>query len=355
MKIIIKKIMPALVIASLSLYSTELFAEQKNISEQQELSEQEHQSNPQNNIHNSEQERSQEDSQDVFSLLKKQSESRSSIWYMLLLAFFAGILVSFTPCVYPMIPITVGILQSQARQSLTFNLFSALSYVCGIAVTYASLGYISATSSIIFGRWLASPWFIGLVILFFIYLAFSMFGFYDMYIPRFMQQGVGGGASGSDNAKQKKGSLLHSFLFGVISGTVASPCLTPALAILLGIVAKEANPLLGFSMLFAFSLGMGILLILVGTFSSTLTLLPRAGEWMEHIKTVFGFMMFGVCVYFLQPLISARLSLQLYASVLIIAALYYFIGPKKAGWKMVFGLLLMLGAAALIAMSLKIV
>ena len=124
---------------------------------------------------------------DVVSLLKKAAHStQSNLIYILFLAFLAGIVTSFTPCIYPMIPITVGILQSQASNSLTHNFFSALSYVFGIALVYAGLGYASATTSLIFGKWLASPFFIFLIILFFLYLAFSMFGFYEIYMPRFL-------------------------------------------------------------------------------------------------------------------------------------------------------------------------
>jgi len=278
----------------------------------------------------------------LFTLLQKEKSG----WFTLVLAFLAGVLVSFTPCVYPMIPITVGILQAQASSSLLYNFLSALSYVTGIAVVYAGLGYLSATTSLIFGRWLASPWVIFFMILFFLYMAFSMFGFYEMYSPSFLSRGT--------QASAKK-SLLSSFLFGLISGTVASPCLTPALALLLGVVAKSGNPLFGFAVLFSFSLGMGLLLILVGTFSSTLNMLPRAGLWMDEIKKVFGFMMLGVCVYFAQPIMSSMLTLQLYAGVLGIASVYYFVGAKTSKVKAVVGVLLVLGAIVLILQSLKVI
>lgn len=239
---------------------------------------------------------------------------QSSPFYILLLAFFAGILVSFTPCVYPMIPITAGILQAQEHRSLLYNFFSSLMYIIGMSLVYASLGYLSATTSIIFGKWLANPLLISVVIIFFLYLAFAMFGFYEFYIPQFLS---------NHGIEKKQGTLINSFIFGIISGTVASPCLTPALAILLGIVAKQANPIMGFLMLFCFALGMGILLLVIGTFSAALNLLPRAGFWMEHIKTMFGFCILAACVYFAQPFIPDRIIFCLYALVAWVAAIFY--------------------------------
>lgn len=251
---------------------------------------------------------------DVNQLLQQALTTNQSIGYILLLAFFAGMLVSFTPCIYPMIPITAGILGTHAGRSLLYNFLSSLMYITGIALVYASLGYLSATTSIIFGQWLANPWLIAIIIAFFLYLAFAMFGFYEFTIPQFLSlHGI----------EKKQGTLINSFVFGIISGTVASPCLTPALAILLGIVAKQANPVLGFLMLFCFALGMGILLLLVGTFSATLALLPHAGEWMNQIKSMFGFLILAMCIYFAQPFIPETIILSAYALVAWVATGFY--------------------------------
>ncbi len=272
-----------------------------------------------------------ERSRDIKSLLEDAITTQSSAWYILLLAFLAGILVSFTPCLYPMIPITAGILQAQAGKSMTHNFLSALSYVTGIATIYATLGYVSAKFAIMFGKWLASPFFMVAIALFFLYFAFSMLGFYDMYMPSFL--------SGGTQLAGKRGSLLYSFLFGLVSGTVASPCLTPALALLLGMAAKEGNPLMGFLTLFSFSMGMGVLLILIGTFSSTITLLPRSGEWMNYIKQAFGFLMLAMCVYFLQPLLPLMVRLGCYGLVSASGTIFYFSQAKKSSVALVLGIL----------------
>lgn len=282
---------------------------------------------------------------DIISMLKQATHNeQSNILYALFLAFLAGVLVSFTPCVYPMIPITVGILQAQAQNSMTYNFFSALSYVFGMSFVYAILGYISATTSIIFGRWLSSPWFILFVVLFFLYLAFSMFGFYELYIPSFLTR---------QSNLSTRHSLFHSFLFGALSGTVASPCLTPALAVLLAIAAKTGSPLLGFLYLLFFAFGMGTLLLLLGTFSGALHMLPRSGEWMEEIKKAFGFIMLITCAYFLSPILDKDIILELSSMILFGASLYYFCSAKQNRLKIFIGLMLFLTSIALLAIAIK--
>lgn len=252
---------------------------------------------------------------DVNNLLQNAFASGQATWYIVLLAFLAGILVSFTPCVYPLIPVTAGLLQSQATRSLVYNFFSSFLYIVGMALVYATFGYLAATSSIIFGKWLANPFFVAAIVIFFLYFACSMFGFYELYTTQFLSKRGGGFGV--------KGTLINSFLLGVISGTVASPCLTPALATLLGVVAQQANPMLGIITLFCFALGMGILLLLVGTFSATLTLLPRSGEWMNTIKTIFGFLIFATCIYFLQPFFHQLIIGIGYLFIALAAVVFY--------------------------------
>ncbi|MCF7799877.1 hypothetical protein K9L05_00355 [Candidatus Babeliales bacterium] len=266
-------------------------------------------------------------------------------YQLLFFAFFSGILASFTPCIYPMIPITIGILQSQASSSLLRNFLLSLFYVLGIASIYAALGYVVATSTIIFGQWLANPWVVAVVIVVFLYLAFSMFGFYELYMPSFMLR--------SKNIKVR-GSLLYSFIFGLISGTIASPCLTPALAVILGFVAKTANPILGFLALFLFALGMGLLLIVIGTFSTAIFLLPRAGLWMLEIKKFFGFVLLGVCIYFLQPFLSIPTILKFYSVLLLGTSIFYFATNKGNKIKIFLGILLFIFSILLLMKSIGI-
>lgn len=239
---------------------------------------------------------------------------------IILFAFLYGILISLTPCIYPMIPITAAIVQTRATSAMWYNFLLSLTYVLGTALTYATLGLFVALTGNIFGQWLANPWFILFIILFFIYLAGSMFGWYEIYMPKFLT-----------NKKDitSKGSFIYTFFAGMISGTVSSPCLTPALAAILLYVANQGNPFLGFITLFFFALGMGMILLIVGTSSAALNLLPTSGIWMIEVKRIFGFLLLGICIYFLAPLIEPNQTWLLIAGVTLTAALYYLISGIK--------------------------
>ena len=269
----------------------------------------------------------------VFSLisLKDKFSKETSLFWILIIAFLIGILTSFTPCVYPLIPITLGILQTQASKNTWRNFSLASAYVLGISFIYAILGYIAATTTVIFGQWLANPWVVGFIIMLFIYLACSMFGFYEIHMPKFLTQREG---------MQVKGSYLYSFLFGMISGTVASPCLTPALAVILGFVAKIGNPFLGLLTMWIFALGMGMLLIIIGTFSTTLFAFPKSGTWLLETKKLLGFVLLIMCVYFLKPFFGIKALYKLYAVVCMIASFSYLISAKRTNViKIIFGVL----------------
>jgi len=241
--------------------------------------------------------------------------SAHSLPLVVIASFFAGILASFTPCIYPMLPITVGIITSQKTGSMIANFLLSLSYGLGIATVYALLGYISVTSNLMFGQWLANPWFIGSMVVLFMYLAGSLFDFYDMYTPSFMTPRT--------TTTKTRGSFTYSFALGLLTGAAASPCLTPALALLLGFAAKQTNPLAGIIVLFSFAMGLSTLLILLGTFSGSIALLPRAGSWMNDIKKIFGFLLLGVCAYYLQPLLSDMKLAVLYALIAGCASIYF--------------------------------
>lgn len=241
-------------------------------------------------------------------------EHTNSTGMRLFFVFILGILMSLTPCIYPMIPVTVGILQTTASQSLARNFALALSYTIGIATTFAVLGLLAATGSTQFGQLMGNPWFIMFLVLFLGYLAFSMFGFYDMYTPRFMQGG---------DQKAVNGSFLSAFLFGAISGSVASPCLSPGLLLLLSIVATLGSTLLGFIYLFIFGLGLGFPLLIIGTFSNSMNIMPRAGFWMIEVKKLFGFMLLSMCFFYLSNILPWYLLLWMIGITLAASAFMY--------------------------------
>ncbi len=263
--------------------------------------------------------------------------------YFVLASFFTGLFTSFTPCVYPMIPIILGILQTQKYKSFARNFLLSLSYVLGMSLVYAILGYFAATTSLMFGQWMANPWLIGVVIAFLVYLAFSMFGFYEIKVPAIFTK---------RSDVRVGGSIIYAFIFGMISGTVASPCLTPALVLILSFVAESANPVLGFFALWSFAMGLGVLLIVVGTFSAAINFLPRAGSWMIEVKKFFGFIMLGMCVYFLQPFFTSWMIFKMYAILAFITAIYYFSTSNKSKLKIAFAILLVILSFFLLSWSM---
>jgi thioredoxin:protein disulfide reductase len=280
---------------------------------------------------------------DINSLLSQSISTQQSAWYIIALSFLAGVLVSFTPCIYPMIPITAGILQSQGARSWWYSFFSSFAYIFGIAMVYASLGYVSAMTGVIFGSWFAQPWFVLLVVAFFLYLAGSMFGLYELYIPNFALMK-------SDMPQQR--SIFNCFVLGMVSGTVTSPCLTPALGLLLGVAAKQ-SPFMGFLILLSFALGLGVLLLIVGTFSSSLMLLPRAGVWMDQVKTAFGFVIVAMCGYFAQSLIGPDAAWVVYLLVALGATIYYWTKGRAGLLAIVLGALSLFAALVIAAMMLQ--
>ncbi len=212
----------------------------------------------------------------------------------LISVFLLGLLMSLTPCIYPIIPLTVGVLQTQKSRSLSFSFLLSLTYAIGLSLTFAIMGLAAAISGQLFGSISSHPIFVLIIIAQLIYMAGSMFGWYEIYLPRFLQ---------INQKNPKAGSLFSVFSFGVISGTVASPCLSPGLALLLTIVATLANKLLGFILLFTFGLGLSTPLILIGTFSNAMNLLPKAGTWMITVKKLFGWMLVIMSLYFLNKLV----------------------------------------------------
>lgn len=241
-------------------------------------------------------------------------QSTNSIWLQLILVLLLGLLMSLTPCIYPMIPITAGILQAQGSKSLFHNFLLSLCYTLGIATTFALLGFMAAFAGQAMGSLMAQPLFIIPLVLLLLYLAGSMIGFYEMYIPTFFQ---------ANNHSIKGSSYVSTFLFGAISGTVASPCLSPGLLMLLCIVSTMANKIIGFLLLFSFGFGLGIPLLIIGTFSSSLSVLPRAGMWMVEVKKLFGFLMIAMCFYFLNNIMPLHILLWAMAATALISALYF--------------------------------
>ena len=205
--------------------------------------------------------------------------------------FVGGILTSLTPCVYPLIPITVSIFG--ARQGVSRLKGAALSsvYVLGMAVMYTGLGIGAALTGKAFGHVMANPWVIGTVAGVFILFGISMLGAFELNVPTGLQtrlSQVGGEGWGG------------AFAMGLVSGVVAAPCTGPILGGVLTYVATTQNVVLGGALLFTFSIGMGLLFFVIGTFAVSL---PKSGNWMDAVKSVLAVVMFVVALYFLKDVI----------------------------------------------------
>lgn len=246
-----------------------------------------------------------------------------------IVSFVLGILLSFTPCIYPMIPITVGILQANQSKSGLRNFLLAAAYTLGISLTFAFLGLLAALGGSVFGELQGSPWVIIPLVIFLGYLGLAMFGFYEMYIPKFLRPKA---------TQVKGGSILSALIFGLISGTVASPCMSPGLALILDWVTNlSKNSSIaayteGFALLFIFGIGSSLPLLIIGTFSSTIDLLPRAGQWMVEVKKILGMMLIGMCFYHLSHLeniIPWYILVWAIVICLIIFGIYYFMSINK--------------------------
>lgn len=254
---------------------------------------------------------------DTLSDLVKKTQS---LPLKLALVFLLGVLLSLTPCIYPMIPITAGILQAQKSSSLIYNFLLALSYTCGLSVTFAVLGLAAGLTGPLYGRLLTHPLSVGLVVSMLCYLAGSMFGFYDVHLPSFLR---------TKAHHMPQGSLLSIFMCGALSGTIASPCVSPGLIMLLSIVATLGSTALGFLLLFTFGVGLSFPLLLVGTFSGSLHLLPKAGSWMIEIKRLFGIMLIGSALYYLGNIVSTEIFFAILGICSLILGLFYLYQAQK--------------------------
>lgn len=259
-----------------------------------------------------------------FEYLKSRALESNLLWVRLLIAFFLGLLLSLTPCIYPMIPITVGILNAHGSHSFLRNFSLALSYTMGIATTFALLGLAAALAGHAFGSLMHHPIVIIFIVLLLIYSAFSLFGFYEIRMPKFLQK-----------SNAQGGNMLAAYLFGAASGTIASPCLSPGLLFMLTLVATLKSFVAGFLLLFCFAIGISMPLLVVGTFSSSIKMLPRAGAWMLEIKYLFGFMLLGMCFYFLTSILPIALLGILMSAFLIISGIFYLYHARSTtgSWK----------------------
>ena len=207
-------------------------------------------------------------------------------------AYLGGVLISFTPCTYPLIPVTAGFIGAQKSPSKMRGFVLSIVYVCGMAFTYAALGGAASLSGKLFGQMQTNFWTYFVMANLCLIMGLAMLDVFSVTlpVPQKLAAFTGGGGHWGFGA---------SFMMGMASGVVIGPCTAPALAVLLGYVALKTNVVLGMALLFVFAFGMGTLLIIVGTFAGVIAALPKSGTWMTKIKFIFGLILIGAAEYFL--------------------------------------------------------
>lgn len=279
---------------------------------------------------------------------------QGSFWLIVSFFFGAGLLLAFTPCVFPMIPILSGIIVGRGHKITHLHAFMlSLTYVLGMAITYAAAGIAAGMSGELLSNALQTPWVLGSFAIVFVLLSLSMFGFYELQLPSALQSRL------TDTSNKLHGGHLSGvFAMGALSAIIMSPCVAAPMAGALLYIGKTHDAVLGGTALFALALGMGAPLLLIG--SSAGALLPKAGAWMESIKRIFGIVMLALAIWIISPVIPVSAQMLLWAALLIFCAIYLraldALPHNAKGWRKLWKglgvLALLLGVAYLIgAMS----
>jgi thiol:disulfide interchange protein DsbD len=205
-----------------------------------------------------------------------------------------GLLLNLTPCVYPLIPITISFFSRQTSGSAGRTFGLALVYVFGMALMYATLGTAAAALGKTFGFQLQNPWVLGGFAVILVALALSMFGVYQLQLP-----------AGLRNKARLREGWLGALLMGLLVGVAAAPCVGPVVVALAAVVSGTGNVPLGFLLFLTLGIGLGIPYIVLAMFSGAIRRLPRSGEWMVAVEHLFGFALIGVALFFLSPILPA--------------------------------------------------
>lgn len=273
-----------------------------------------------------------------------------NFWLIIAFFFGAGLLLSLTPCVFPMIPILSGIIVGRGHKiTHRHAFFLSLAYVLGMAITYAAAGVAAGFSGSLISNALQTPWVLGSFAAVFVLLSFSMFGFYELQLPSALQSKLS-----TTSNRLHGGHLGGVFVMGALSAIIMGPCVAAPLAGALLYIGQTHDAVLGGVALFVMALGMGAPLLLIG--SSAGALLPKAGAWMEAVKQFFGVMLLALAIWIIQPLLPISVQMLLWAALLVFSAIYLraldAIPHNGSGWhKLLKGIglfALLLGAAYLI-------
>jgi thiol:disulfide interchange protein DsbD len=232
------------------------------------------------------------------------------------LVFLGGLALNLTPCIYPIIPITISYFGGQAEGKKGGVVAHAIFYVFGMAITYSVLGVVAAFTGGLFGAALTFPPVLVAIALVMVILSLSMFDVYELRMPAFLNKLAGGTQKG----------YFGTILMGLTVGIVAAPCIGPFVLGLLTYVGNRGNVILGFSLFFVLALGLGVPFLILGIFSGSLNKLPRSGAWMVWVRKNFGFILVAMAVYFLKSLIPNTLHYH------FVLAMIMLIGGIYMGW-----------------------
>ncbi|SHI61523.1 protein-disulfide reductase DsbD [Cycloclasticus pugetii] len=278
----------------------------------------------------------------------------NTVWLTALTFLGFGLLLSLTPCVFPMIPILSGIIIGHGKSLTTRKAFYlSFSYVFASAITYALFGILAGLFGSNLQATFQNPWILSIFSGLFVLLALSMFGLYQIQLPNALQSKLS-----QLSQHQKNGSLWGSAIMGILSTLIVGPCVAAPLAGVLIYIGQTGDAVLGGLALFSLGLGMGIPLLIIGV--SAGKLLPKAGHWMEPIKYFFGVLLLAVAIWLVERILLASITLLLWASLFIICAIYLNaldrLPENSSGWQklskgvgailMIYGVILMLGAAS---------
>lgn len=245
---------------------------------------------------------------------------KSGLLIGLLLVFLGGLALNLTPCVYPLIPITIGYFGGQSEGKTSRLFLMGLLFVLGMSVTYSVVGVVTSLTGAVFGALLQNPIVIIIIAAIFVVLSLSMFGVYEFKLPDKLVTKAGGA----------KGGLFGAFFMGLTMGIVAAPCIGPFVLGLVTYVATKGDALYGFLMFFVLALGLGLPYLFLAVFSGKLKSLPRAGLWMDAVKHIFGFILIAMALYFLLPLIPKSLSGYILPVYGILVSIYLIFFDKAA-------------------------
>ena len=279
--------------------------------------------------------------------------SGSPLWFVVAAMFGFGLLLAFTPCVLPMIPILTAIIAGEGDDVTPARGFGlAFSYVMGMAIVYTAAGVVAVAAGAQVQAAFNQPWVLSLFAALFVVLAIAMFGAFDLQMPSSIQ-----GKLASISSNQKSGTVIGAFVMGALSSLIVTACVAPALVAALAVMSQSGDYFRGGVALFAMSLGMGAPLLLVGAAQGKF--LPKAGAWMVAVKGAFGFMMLGLAIWMLSRFLPATLIMTMWAVLVFMAGVFMGglttltaestvpqkLGKGFGGLAIIYGILLVIGAA----------